>query len=107
MTVQAADRNGFEAVYRRHVELVVAGDLPSVLADMAPGAVPEVFEGVQTPRGPVLSAEVVSMAVAGDRAVGDAVYRLEDATIGLRSGWTHDGRRWLADHLENFAPEEG
>lgn len=102
MTAHANDLEGFEAVYRRHVDLVIAGDLKAVLADMAPGAVPAVFEGVETPAGEVRSADVVDMSVEGDRAVGAAVYRLDESAIGLRSGWRHDGTTWLADELANF-----
>ncbi len=102
MTAHTCDVEGFEAVYRRHVDLVVAGDLKAVLADMAPGAVPAVFEGVETPAGGVRSAEVVDVSVEGARAVGEAVYRLDDRAIGLRSGWSHNGITWLADQLENF-----
>lgn len=106
MSQHARDIDGFSAVYRRHVDLVVAGDLKGVMADMAPGSVPKVFEGVDTPAGGVLSAEVVSVSVDGERAVGEAVYQVEGREIGLRSGWGHDGDVWLADHLENFTPGE-
>ncbi len=102
MTAQTPDAEGFEAVYRRHVDMVVAGDLKGVLADMAPDSVPAVFEGVDAPQGDVRSADVVSVSVDGTRALGRAVYRLDDRAIGLQSGWTHDGTRWLADALENF-----
>lgn len=92
----------FEAVYRRHVELVVAGDLKGVLADMAPGSVPAVFDGVEVPQGDVTSARVVRAHAEGDRAIGEAVYTTPGGQIGLRSGWTVLDAAWKADHLENF-----
>ncbi|WP_204164518.1 hypothetical protein [Nocardioides daejeonensis] len=105
MAVQGVDQEGFESVYRRHVDNVVAGNMRDVLADMAPGSVPSVFEGVRTPQGPVRSADVLAARVDGQRAVGEAVYRLEDEVVGLRSGWVYDGSRWVADQLENFDAE--
>lgn len=92
----------FETVYRRHVDRVVAGDLKAVLADMAPGSVPGVFEGVTVPQGDVMSAEVVRAVVEGGRGVGEAVYATAPGPIGLRSGWSIVEGEWKADHLENF-----
>lgn len=94
----------FETTYRRHVDGVVAGDMKSVLADMAPGSVPAVFVGVQVPREDVDGAEIVSVRVDGDRGVGEAVYTTPDGTIGLRSGWALVEGAWKADILENFDP---
>lgn len=94
----------FETTYRSHVEKVVNGDLKGVMADMDPASLATVFEGVTTPRGEVTSAEIVSVRPDGERAVGEALYVTPEATIGLRSGWAHDGTAWRADHLENFEP---
>lgn len=105
MSAHAADLPGFETVYRRHVDLVVAGDLGAVMADMAPGSVPAVFEGVDVPRGGVSDARVMSVRLDGDRAIGEAEYRTPVGVIGLRSGWQHDGTTWKADSLANFAPD--
>ncbi|MBZ5735302.1 hypothetical protein K8Z61_12430 [Nocardioides sp. TRM66260-LWL] len=93
----------FEAVYRRHVDLVVRGDTASVLADMDPAGLPGIFTGVQVPRGPVGSARILDMRLEGERAVGECVYVTESGSIGLRSGWRHEGR-WLADRLANIEP---
>lgn len=94
----------FETVYRAHVDMVVAGDLKGVMADMDPAALPTVFEGVNVPRGHVDSAEIVRVSVEDQRAVGEAVYRSPDVVIGLRSGWRIAEGRWLADRLDNFEP---
>lgn len=102
--MQAADLEGFEAVYRRHVDMVVQGDMQGVLADMAPGSVPAVFKGVDSPRGDAREVEVLAVRLEGERAVGESVYTTtDDRRIGLRSGWYHDGTAWKADALENFA----
>lgn len=94
----------FETTYRRHVDGVVAGDLKAVLADMAPGSVPAVFEGVQVPGAAIDSAEVLSARVDGERGVGEAVYATPDGVIALRSGWALIDGAWKADTLENFDP---
>ncbi|MGH3349817.1 MAG: hypothetical protein ACRDPS_04055 [Nocardioides sp.] len=101
MTTSTTD---FETTYRRHVDGVVAGDLKAVLADMAPGSVPEVFVGVQVPRADVDSAEIVSVRLDGERGVGEAVYVTPDGAVGLRSGWALVDGVWKADLLENFDP---
>lgn len=106
MSAHPADIEGFETVYRRHVELVVAGEFGAVLADMDPDALPGVFSGVDAPRGDVVSAAVLDVRLEGDRAVGEAAYTLPTRTIGLRSGWRHDGSTWKADTLENFPVDE-
>ena len=106
MAAHPADLNGFEAVYRRHVGLVVAGDFSAVLEDMDPASMPSVFNGVDAPRGDVEDAEIVSVRLEGDRAVGEAVYTVPDRRIGLRSGWHHNGTTWKAHALENFAVSE-
>lgn len=94
----------FDSVYRAHVDMVVSGDLKGVMADMDPASLPTVFNGVDVPRGVVDSAEIVRTSVEDQRAVGEAIYRIQDGAIGLRSGWTLTDGRWLADHLENFEP---
>ncbi|KAA1394248.1 hypothetical protein [Aeromicrobium ginsengisoli] len=99
-----ADLEGFDQVYRHHVDRVVDGDLPAVLSDMADGSVPQVFVGVETPRGAVDGFDIRSVSLDGDRAVGECVYTTAGASIGLRSGWSHDGSTWKADRLENFQP---
>lgn len=96
--------NEFEVTYRRHVGYVVSGDVASIMADMAPGAVPDVFAGVNVPRGEVSDATIRTVGVQGDRAVGECVYTTADGQIGLRSGWGFDGSAWKADVLENFVP---
>ncbi|MGY0540187.1 hypothetical protein ACW14X_21920 [Nocardioides sp. YJ-D4] len=101
MTASAPD---FETIYRAHVDGVVAGDMKAVLADMAPGSVPAVFEGVQVPGAQVDGAEIRSAVVDGERGVGEAVYTTPDGTIGLRSGWGLVDGVWKADSLENFDP---
>lgn len=105
MNAQTNDLNGFEEVYRNHVSLVQAGDLKGVMADMDPASLATVFEGVNVPRGEVTSARVVGANLDGERAVGEAIYSTPDGDIALRSGWRHDGARWLADSLENFADD--
>lgn len=107
MTATTPDLAGFESTYRRHVAMVVEGDLKGVLADMDPQALPQVFEGVTVPRTGVSAAEVRTVRVEGSRAVGEAIYRTSRATIALRSGWSYDGSAWLADRLENFDPADG
>ncbi|CAM3417562.1 hypothetical protein NODU109028_16080 [Nocardioides dubius] len=92
----------FAACYQRHVDLVVAGDQAGVLADMAPGAVPAVFAGVDLPGAQVEAAEVVAVQVDGARAVGRARYRAPGREIGLESHWGYDGSAWKADGLANF-----
>ncbi|SDK65859.1 hypothetical protein SAMN05428985_105138 [Nocardioides sp. YR527] len=101
MTASTPD---FEATYRRHVDGVVAGDMKSVLADMAPGSVPSVFEGVRVPGAQVDAAEIRSARVDGERGIGEAVYTTPEGTIGLRSGWGLVDGAWKADSLENFDP---
>jgi len=100
--MSTADLAGFEETYRRHVALVQAGDLKSVLADMDPAVLPTVFEGVSTPRDAVTGTEIRAARLEGERAVGECVYTTDGGVIGLRSGWRHDGERWLADALDNF-----
>jgi len=95
----------FEQTYRRHVAMVKSGDLKGVMGDMAPGSVPEVFQGVVTPRDDVVSTDIRDIRLDGDRGVGECVYTTVTATIGLRSGWLHDGSAWRADTLENFEPD--
>ncbi|WP_435769050.1 hypothetical protein [Nocardioides sp. SYSU DS0651] len=92
----------FETTYRAHVEKVASGDLKGALDDMAPGAVPVVFDGVTVPGADVAGAEVIGARVEGDRATGEAVYETPAGRIGLRSGWALTGDAWLADTLENF-----
>lgn len=104
---QPGDLAGFEATYRAHVAMVHAGDMSGVMADMLPSSLPDVFVGVDVPRGAVTSAEVRSVRLDEEgtsplRAVGEAVYRTEAGPIGLRSGWVHDGSSWKADRLDNF-----
>jgi|GEM_PF-6442049 len=96
------DQTSFEETYARHVGLVQAGDLSGVIADMAPGSVPAVFEGVKVPRGDVLAAEIRSVRVVEGRGTGECVYTVASGRIGLRSSWSHDGTAWKADALENF-----
>jgi hypothetical protein len=102
MTSAVPSPADFEETYRRHVAMVVAGDLTGVMADMAPGAAPAVFDGVTVPRGDVTAAEVVVASVEGDRATGEAVYTTARGRTGLRSGWRLVDGRWKADALENF-----
>lgn len=101
--MHSADLSGFEAVYRHHVDMVVQGDMKAVMADMVPESLPQVFAGIDTPRGEVREADIVSVRIDGDRAVGEAVYTTADRKIGLRSGWQYDSETWKADTLENFA----
>lgn len=105
MKSSQSDASEFESVYRAHVAMVVSGDLSGVMADMDPATLSTVFVGVEVPRGDVDAAEVVDIAIEGDRAVGEAIYRLPGAAIGLRSGWRVVDGRWLADRLENFPVE--
>ena len=100
----SATTSEFETTYRRHVDGVVAGDMKAVLADMAPGTVPAVFEGIEVPGADVDGAEIRSIRVDGERGVGEAVYATPDGTIGLRSGWGLVDGAWKADMLENFDP---
>ncbi|MCW2800790.1 MAG: hypothetical protein JWQ70_2262 [Aeromicrobium sp.] len=99
-----ADLDGFDRVYRHHVDSVVVGDLDEVLTDMADGSVPQVFSGVRIPRAAVDSSDIRSVRLEGDRAIGECVYTTDGTAIGLRSGWSHDGVTWRADQLENFQP---
>lgn len=92
----------FEATYRRHVDRVLAGDLPAVMADMDPAALAHVFDGVEVPRGQVSAAEVVRAQVVDGLGVGEAVYTTPSGVIGLRSHWRQVRSTWLADGLENF-----
>lgn len=96
------DLAGLEQVYRKHVDLVIAGDLKGVLADMDPACLPGVFEGVVVPRGQVEDAVIRSVRVHDGNGVGEAVYSTPEGEIGLRSGWVHDGQTWRADTLSNF-----
>lgn len=92
----------FEETYRAHVGRVVSGDLKGSLADMVPGSLPAVFEGVRVPGADVTGVDVVDTRVDGERAIGEAVYATAGGPIGLRSGWALVDGAWLADSLENF-----
>ncbi|MFZ2178445.1 MAG: hypothetical protein WAW17_31345 [Rhodococcus sp. (in: high G+C Gram-positive bacteria)] len=92
----------FRALYEQHVGYVVSGNLKAALGDMVPENLPQVFDGVETPRGPAKGFEIKDVRAEGDLMVGEAVYDIGDRSIGLRSIWElHDGR-WLAAKLENF-----
>ncbi|MBA4024857.1 MAG: hypothetical protein C0482_21075 [Gordonia sp.] len=94
----------FKVLYEKHVQSVAAGDMKAALADMVQANIPAVFDGVQVPRGRVLSYEVVDARAEGDLRIGEAVYvTADEGTIGLRSTWElHDGV-WKAAGLANFA----
>lgn len=92
----------FRALYEQHVGHVVAGNMKAALADMVQENIPQVFDGVDTPREAAQGFEIKDVRAEGDRMVGETVYDMGDRSIGLRSIWErHDGR-WLAAALENF-----
>lgn len=96
--------NDFGAVYERHVNCVVAGDMSAVLADMVTDNLSTVFDGVSVPQGKIYGCDIKSIRAEGDRGVGETVYDTENGAIGLRSIWeVHDGS-WKATGLENFPP---
>ncbi|MCF8571319.1 hypothetical protein L5G32_13685 [Gordonia sp. HY002] len=99
-----SDLDQFRQIYERHVEHVRVGDTKAAIAEMVSANVPAVFDGVDVPRSAVESVEIVDVRADGDLRIGEAVYRLPDRTIGLRSIWEHHGGRWLAAGLENFDP---
>jgi len=98
------DATDFDAVYQRHVDAVVAGDLRTVMADMNPTVVPEVFEGVIVPKGDVTEARVIATVTNGAIGIGQAVYETPAGPIGLVSTWLLIDGSWKADELANFAP---
>ncbi|MBL7487640.1 hypothetical protein I6A60_19350 [Frankia sp. AgB1.9] len=91
----------FEALYRRHVELVLAGDLEAVLADMV--NLPRIFEGVTVPRK-VDAYTIMEIGSEGETCVGETVYDTPTGRIGLRSIWELRDGAWKAAALENFPP---
>lgn len=92
----------FRALYERHVQYVLDGDMKAALADMVRERVPQVFEGVTVPRGKVDSLRIVDVRREGDTWVGETEYHTPEGRIGLRSIWEqHDGT-WKAAALENF-----
>ncbi|MBS9375030.1 hypothetical protein [Rhodococcus sp. B50] len=95
----------FRILYTQHVGYVADGDMKAALADMVRENIPQVFEGVDSPREAPKSFEIKDVRAEGDLMVGETVYDMGDRTIGLRSIWElHDGR-WLAAKLENFPTE--
>ncbi|MFE2123458.1 hypothetical protein ACFW9U_22720 [Rhodococcus aetherivorans] len=95
----------FRALYEQHVGYVVAGNMKAALADMVRENIPQVFDGIDTPREATKGFEIKDVRAEGDRMVGETVYDMGDRSIGLRSIWElHDGR-WLAAKLENFPAE--
>lgn len=94
----------FRDLYVKHVESVAAGDMKAALADMVQANVPAVFEGVQVPRGKVLSYEIKDARAEGDLRIGEAVYvTADEGAIGLRSTWELRDGAWKAASLGNFA----
>lgn len=92
----------FRPLYERHVGYVVTGNMKAALGDMVRENIPQVFEGIDTPREAVKGHTIKDVRAEGDRMVGETVYDTGDRLIGLRSIWElHDGR-WLAAALENF-----
>ncbi|ADP81404.1 hypothetical protein [Pseudofrankia inefficax] len=91
----------FEALYRRHVEFVLAGDLEAVLADMV--NLPRILEGVIAPRR-VTAYTVMDIRSEGETCVGETVYDTPKGRIGLRSVWELRDGAWKAAALENFPP---
>ncbi|MFV9428754.1 hypothetical protein ACNJ7K_09440 [Rhodococcus aetherivorans] len=97
----------FRALYEQHVGHVASGDMKAALADMVRENIPQVFEGVDTPREAPKSYAIKNVRADGDLMIGETVYDMGDRSIGLRSIWElHDGR-WLAARLENFSLDEG
>jgi hypothetical protein len=95
------DESRFRERYERHVGYVVAGDTRAALADMLPGVVPAVYDGVTVPRG-ATGRSIVAVFKKDDKWYGETVYDTPTGPIGLRSiWWLHDGE-WLAAELENF-----
>lgn len=93
----------FRVLYEQHVGHVAGGNMKAALADMVRENIPQVFEGVDTPREAPKGFEIKNVRADGDRMVGETVYDMGDHSIGLRSIWElHDGR-WLAARLENFS----
>ncbi len=45
-----ATHDTFEHTYRSHIQMVLNGDTEGLLADMAPGSMPQVLEGVEQPQ---------------------------------------------------------
>ncbi|SEC10959.1 hypothetical protein SAMN04490240_1120 [Rhodococcus pyridinivorans] len=96
----------FRSLYERHVGHIVSGNMKAALADMVPENLPQVFDGVDTPRAEVRSHRIADVRAEGDLMIGEAVYELDDRTIGLRSYWEQRDGRWLAGRLENFDVEK-
>lgn len=94
--------NDFRAVYERHVNCVVAGDMQAVLADMATDNPPTVFDGISVPHGKIYKCEIKDIRAEGDKRIGETVYDTEHGGVGLRSIWELRDDSWKATALENF-----
>ena len=91
----------FRERYERHVGYVVAGDTAAAVADMLPGVMPAVYEGITVPRD-ITGSTIVAVYKKAGTWYGETVYETESGPVGLRSvWWSHEGD-WLAAELENF-----
>jgi hypothetical protein len=85
------------------VAKVEAGDAKGMIADLVPGSLPGIIEGLTVPGGAVRSADIRDIRVEGDEAVGETAYTSATGTVGLRSIWRQDDGGWKCFRLENFA----
>ena len=92
----------FRALYEQHVGYVVSGNMKAALGDMVRENIPQVFDGVDTPREATKGFEIKDVRAEGDLMIGETVYDMGDHSIGLRSIWERRDGRWLAARLENF-----
>lgn len=103
--MSSTEESQFRERYEKHVGYVMAGDSAAALADMLPGVVPAVYDGVILPGGPLTSLIVGVYKKAG-KWHGETIYDTAAGAIGLRSiWWLHEGE-WRAAELQNF-PVEG
>lgn len=100
-----SEQSQFQERYEKHVGYVVAGDTRAALADMMPGVVPAVYEGVTVPRD-ITGHVVVRVYKADGKWHGETVYETPTGPVGLRSIWWSQDGEWLAAELENF-PVDG
>src|SRR3954451_16548020 len=98
---ECQEESQFRKRYERHVGYVVAGDTQAAVADMLPGVIPAVYDGVTVPRG-ITGRSIVAVYSKDGKWYGETVYETASGPVGLRSvWWPHDGD-WFAAELENF-----
>lgn len=105
--MSAEEESQFRERYEKHVGYVVAGDSAAALADMLPGVVPAVYDGVTVPKGKVTSRVILGVYNRDGKWHGETVYRTAAGAVGLRSIWWLHEDQWFAAELENFPVDGG